>query len=192
MESTDKITKMSKNIEVEVRSFISEKQYKELLDFFRKEGKFLSEDNQTTHYFDCNADVRIQKNESQSSESYSKIWMKEGKLHDDHREELEIKFDKEDFEKLEKVFLSLGFNVEIKWFRKRYTFIWDTVHVMVDFTKGYGYILELEKMSDESNKEETLKLLKQKLAWLSIKPSSKEEFKKKYSYYKENWKELTK
>ncbi|MDD2388098.1 MAG: hypothetical protein PHP52_15095 [Bacteroidales bacterium] len=40
--------------------------------------------------------------------------MKKGKIHDDSREEIEIKFDKNDFEKLETLFLSLGYNIEIK------------------------------------------------------------------------------
>ena len=34
---------------------------------------------------------------------------------------------------------------------------------MVDETKGYGQLIELEKMCCEENKEATLKLLKEKL-----------------------------
>ncbi len=71
---------MKKNVEVEVRSFISEKQYKDLLDFLKKEGKFLKEDLQETIYFDCKEDLRIQKNKF-----FSKIWMKKGKMHDNER-----------------------------------------------------------------------------------------------------------
>ena len=40
------------NIEVEIRSFISKERYEELLEFFKKEGKFISEDYQETYYFD--------------------------------------------------------------------------------------------------------------------------------------------
>ncbi len=79
-------------IEVEVRSFISEGKYEELINFFSKNGKHISTDNQTTYYFDTKTDLRIQKNDF-----FSKIWLKKGKIHDDAREEIEIKFRKEDF-----------------------------------------------------------------------------------------------
>jgi len=100
------------NTEVEIRSFISRNQYNELLKFFKKEGKFVNEDYQETYYFDSKEDLRIQRNKF-----FSKIWLKKGKIHDDHREEIEIKFDREQFKDLERLFLSLGFGVEIKWFR---------------------------------------------------------------------------
>ncbi len=123
------------NIEVEIRSFISPKKYQELLSFFRQEGKFVSEDGQETYYFDSQQDLRIQRNKA-----HSKIWLKKGKLHDEQREELEIKFKREDFEMLEKIFLTLGYNTSIKWLRKRHTFEWQGITVMLDYTKGYDYI----------------------------------------------------
>lgn len=172
-------------IEVEVRSFVTEEQYDELLSFFRKEGMLVSEDTQETHYFDCDADVRIQKNDTGA-----KIWMKGGALHDDHREETEIPVNGEDFNKLEKVFCTLGHGTEIKWFRKRYTFTWDDVTVCLDDTKGYGRILELEQMASEDTKEEVLNGLKEKMKTLGIPITPKEEFKKKFEEYKKNWKTL--
>ncbi|GEM_PF-2211807 len=72
------------NIEVEIRSFISKDQYQELITFFHKNGQFKGEDNQETYYFDAEQDLRIQRNHT-----HSKIWMKKGKLHDEHREEIE-------------------------------------------------------------------------------------------------------
>lgn len=174
-----------KNIEVEIRSFITKEKYGELLDFFRKEGEFVSEDYQETYYFDTKEDLRIQKNNF-----YSKIWLKKGKIHDDHREEIEIKFGVEDFEKLEKLFLAIGLNVEIKWFRTRHTFEWGDINVMIDYTKGYGYIVELEKMATEQEKQEILESLKEKLKNLNIPLTPKKEFNQKYEDYKKNWREL--
>ena len=85
---------MNKNkIEVEIRSLITETKYNELIDFFKKESKFLGEDYQETFYFDSEQDIRIQKNKA-----YSKIWLKKGKIHDEFREELELKFNIDDFE----------------------------------------------------------------------------------------------
>lgn len=175
------------SIEVEVRSFISKEQYEKLLDFFKKNAKFLKEDYQETFYFDCEQDLRIQRNNF-----FSKIWMKKGKIHDNHREEIEIKFDKNEFEKLEKLFLSLGFKVQIKWFRKRFEFQWEEIATCLDFTKGYGYIIELEKMTSAKNQEKEYEKLKQKLESLNIEITPKEEFNKKFLYYKENWESLIK
>ena len=175
------------NIEAEVRSFISKEQYEKLLSFFKQNAKLLKEDYQETFYFDCESDLRIQRNNF-----FSKIWMKNGKIHDDHREEIEIKFDKDEFENLEKLFLALGYNIGIKWFRKRFEFQWEETTVCLDFTKGYGYIIELERMTSKENKQKEYENLKQKLKSLNINITTKEEFDKKFSYYKENWKSLTK
>ena len=181
------------NIEVEARSFISKEEYEKLLEFFKNNAKLIKEDYQETFYFNGEEDLRIQRNDF-----YSKIWMKKGKIHDDHREEIEIKFDKSQFEMLERLFLALGFEVEIKWFRKRLEFQWEEITVCLDFTKGYGYIIELEKMSSEESKEKEFgptgvssgENLKNKLKSLNIAITAKEEFDKKFTYYKDNWKSL--
>jgi len=91
------------DIEVEIRAFIDKEKYEELLAFFKENAELIEDDEQETHYFDSKEDVRIQK-----STSYSKIWMKKGELHDDAREEIEIKMPKEEFPKLEEIFRSLG------------------------------------------------------------------------------------
>ena len=87
------------NIEVEIRSFISSEKYEELIEFFKENAEFINDDYQETYYFDAEQDLRIQRNNN-----YSKIWLKKGKLHDEQREEIEIKFNKEDFEMLERLF----------------------------------------------------------------------------------------
>ena len=174
------------NIEVEVRSFISKEQYDELLKFFKKNAKFVKEDYQESYYFDSDEDLRIQRNNF-----FSKVWLKKGKIHDGWREEIEVKFPKEDFEKLERLFLSLGFNIKIKWFRNRHEFQWNGVDVCVDYTKGYGYIIELEKICSDHEKEKALNELTEKLARLNISLTPREEFEKKFKHYEENWKELT-
>lgn len=175
------------DIEVEVRSFLTKEKYEELLEYFKKNAQFLNDDYQETHYFDCEEDLRIQKNNF-----FSKIWMKKGKIHDEAREEIEIKVAKEDFEKLEKIFQATGLKVKIKWFRNRTNFKWQNITVSLDYTRGYGYIIELEIMSDEENKESSLKILREKLDELGIIQTSKEEFDKKFNDYKNNCEELTK
>jgi predicted adenylyl cyclase CyaB len=113
-------------------------------------------------------------------------------MHDEQREEIEIKYDRKDFEKMEHLLNAIGFNVEIKWFRKRKNFKWNEITVTVDYTKGYGYILEFEMMSSEDEKEKSLNFLKQKLKELGVEQTPLEDFNKAFDYYKNNWKELTK
>jgi predicted adenylyl cyclase CyaB len=178
----------TKKIEVEIRSFINKEKYEELLEFFNKNAEFIKEDFQETHYFNCKQDLRIQKNNKGS-----KIWLKKGELHDDAREEIEIFVSKENennFKNLGKLFNALGHDVEIKWLRKRNQFNWDGIKICLDYTQGYGYILELEKISNEENKNQVLKELKQKLHKLNIEETPKEIFTEKYNDYKENWRSL--
>ncbi len=173
------------NIEVEIRSFITQQQYETLLKFFKENWSDLKEDYQETFYFDGKDDLRIQKNDF-----YSKIWMKKWEIHDNHREEIEIKCDKNDFKNLEQLFLTLGYTVNIKRFRKRISCIWQDITVCLDYTKWYWYILELEIMSNETEKEEIYQKLVKKLQSLDINITPKEEFTKQFNYYKQNWKNL--
>lgn len=173
------------NIEVEVRSFISPRQYEELVKFFKESGRFIDEDYQTSYYFSGENDLRIQKNNS-----YAKIWLKKGKIHDDYREEIEVRFDRNDFERMEAALVTLGYRVEVKWFRKRMDFEWDSIKVSLDFTEGYGYIIELEKMSSESQKNKILEELQLKMRELGIEMTPKEAFDEKFQYYKNNWKKI--
>ena len=176
-----------KNIEVEARIFITKQQYKKLKKFFDKNAKFIKHDNQETHYFDLDEDIRIQKNNY-----FAKIWFKKGKIHDDSREEIEVKFAKEDFNKIAKIFKAVNFKTKIKWFRERYEYKWGSIIVDLDHTKGYGYILELEKITRKSNSEKTYQELIEKIKNLELEITPKEEFAKKFKYYEKNWKRLIK
>jgi predicted adenylyl cyclase CyaB len=172
--------------EVEVRAFISDGQYSRLLDFFKMNAKLIADDEQETHYLSGGKDLRIQRNKR-----HAKIWMKKGKIHDDHREEIEILTEKENFPGLERLFLELGHVTEIKWFRKRKEYFWGDITACLDDTKGYGKIIELEKKAKDSEKIVVLEYLKGKMNELDIELTPREEFDSKYAYYKTNWKKLT-
>jgi len=176
---------IKKNIEVEIRSFLTKKQYENFLKYFKKKGKFLEKENQITYYFSSPKDLRIQK-----TDKVSKLWLKSGKIHQKFREDIVVECGKKDFKKLEKLLQNLGFKVKIKWFRKRNNFLWKGIKVSVDFTKGYGYIIELEKITKEKGKEKVFQYLAGKLKGLGIKPTSKKKFDKKFNYYRNNWKKL--
>jgi hypothetical protein len=62
--------------------------------------------------------------------------------------------------------------------------------VCLDSTKGYGEIVELEAKCDASEKERTLTMLRERLARLDVKETSRETFEEKFKYYKKNWKKL--
>ncbi len=175
------------NIEVEIKSLITKEKYEELLKFFERNATLTKEDYQETFYFDENSNLRIQRGTSSA-----KLWHKSGNVHDEFMEEIEIETKRDDFEKLEKFLNKLGHNVKIKWFRKRKQFDWKGIEVCLDYTKGYGYIIEIEIMSSEEEKEKNLAILKQKFGELNIEITPKEEFKKKYENYIKNWEELTK
>lgn len=177
--------KMSKNIEVEIQNFITKEKYEELLEFFKQNAELEKEDFQETSYFDENSNLRIQRNNNGA-----KFWHKSGNVHDEFMEEIEIYTKRENFENMEKFLNKLGHSVKIKWLRNRIQFNWNGIKVCLDFTKGYGYIIELEKMSDEENKERILQELKQKLSELGIEETPKEIFNEKYNYYKNHWREL--
>jgi predicted adenylyl cyclase CyaB len=181
------LNEIEENIEVEIRSFITKEKYNELLEFFENNSKKIKEDHQETFYFDSNEDLRIQK-----SDSHSKIWLKKGKIHDDYREEIEIKLNKEDFEKANKIFEAIGLNTKIKWYRLRNQFDWNNIKVCLDYTKGYGHIIELEKLTSNKEKEKNLEELKQKLNQLNIPLTPKQEFEDKFKHYEQNWRELIK
>lgn len=164
-------------LEIEIRSFITKKEFDNLKKFFNKNAKLIKNDFQETYYFDCPQDLRIQKNRY-----YSKIWLKSGKIHDEKREELEIKFDKEDFSNLLDLFTTLKYKVKIKWLRKRSEYRWRGIKVCLDNTKGYGLILELEGKN--------IKKLKKMMSELNIELTPRKEFEEKFKYYKKNWRKL--
>lgn len=179
---------MKKSIEIEIRSFISKPQYRALEKKLKKIGRFLKEIKDETIYFKGKKDLRIRKdNES------SYLILKGGKIHQDFRDEIEVKLERRDFKLLENLLEKLGFNIEIMWFRKRKIYNFRGVKVFLDNTKGYGRILELEKIGDSENKEKIFNDLKSKLLSLGIKNITlKKEFNEKFKYYKKNWRKILK
>ena len=172
-------------IEVEIRTFISPSQYQNLIKKLKKIAKFRGEFNEETIY--CGSEkLRIRKNDRASY-----LILKSGKIHQDFRREIEIKFKREDFEKMKEILERMGFPVVAIWKRKRLAFDWNGTKILLDDTKGYGKIIELEKMTDEKNKEKAFLDLKSKLIKLGIKKiTPKEVFDQKFNNYLKNWKKL--
>lgn len=176
------------DIECEIRAFVTDDRYAELLERLRREAVHEGRDEQVTYYFEGNGDpdLRIQRNARGG-----KIWYKGGKMHEEARREIEIPFDKEDaFGKFEELFLALGYRVSIKWFRARETFRLGDITVTLDDTKGYGKIIEFERLCSEEGREAALEELKTAMDGFGIAPSPKEEFDRRYAAYKKDWRSL--
>lgn len=177
-----------KNKEIELRSFIDEHKYYQLIDFFEQHAIFLKEDSHITHYFTGPYDLKMQKNNS-----FTKVWVQKittNKHYQEQKETIEIHFDKEEFEQLEQLFIHLWYEIEITRFRKRLQFDRNWISVHLDYTKWFGYILELKTAMLTSQKDETIRFLQQKFFDLEVPITSQEEFQKHYERYKANRKML--
>jgi predicted adenylyl cyclase CyaB len=150
-----------------------------------KEAVCKGEDMQETRYFEGPHDLRIQR-----GTSCAKVWLKKGKMHDECREEIEIRLEPDRFGELERLFDTLGYRTGIVWHQHRIRFAWGDVDVSLDYTKGYGHVIELEKMSDEAGKEATLRYLKDRLAELGLRPTPKPVLHERFGYYRDHWQEL--
>lgn len=172
-------------IEVEKRSFINEYLYNELLKVFKDNIKTTK---QITYYFDCDQDFRIM-----FMKEKIKLWLKEGIIHDDVRKEHEVLIDKKYDKTLLDMLYLLGYKVKIKWFRIRNEFMYNDINFTLDYTKGYGYIIEGEILVDNEEEIEKAKdKIEKAFANLDIVISGKEEFKTKYEDYCLNWEHYTK
>lgn len=175
-----------RNIEIEVRSFITRSEYKKLEKILRQKAKFIGSVKEETVYFNVkDKDLRLRNDEKQTY-----LILKEGKIHDDSREEIEITLRKDDFLKIESLFKRLGYKDDVRWFRKRRVYKWGNSKVFLDDTLGYGLILELEKIGNSRDKEKIHKLLEQKIKSLGVKITPRKVFEKKFKYYKNNWRKI--
>lgn len=176
-------------IEVELRAFVSESKYNALLNFFKENAVYKGTQKQITSYFDCEKDLRLMV----TDDNYCQLWLKKGKIHQDAREELIVKVDKSYKDILLKMFEEIGLNIKIKWYRIRKSYEWNNIKVDLDFTYGYGHILELEILVEDTKEVENAKThLKEIFKSLEIPITEKEIFTEKFNDYEINWAAYTK
>ena len=164
--------------EIEIRTFVTKDKYEQLYDKFIKNEGFVV-DKQLTIYFDFKIDVRLQ-----LSNQGCKVWIKWWKIHDIVREEKEFWFSERDFLKVFEM-LSVFFKHKTYWLRKRLKWYVDDIKVCIDYTKGYGRVVEVEKLVDDEKYKEKVKrqledFLKNLVKW---DISKKEEFQRRYKEY---------
>ncbi|HBY19615.1 MAG: hypothetical protein A2Y24_06285 [Clostridiales bacterium GWE2_32_10] len=175
-------------LEVELRTFINKNKYEELLKFFKDKNLRITEEKQITCYFEGDKDFRLM-----LTDEYCQLWLKDGELHDDAREEQIVKVDNIYKDSLIKMLYKLGYEEEIKWYRVRNSLVWDGIYVTIDYTHGYGYILEVEiQVENDEDIENAKAKLQELFKALNVELTEKSEFKDKFEDYKKNWREYTK
>lgn len=178
-------------IEVEVRSFLTKKQFEKLNRFFQKEAKNLGSWSETTVYYQTKkGDLRLRQTDKSSF-----FIFKKGHIHQSLREEIEIPFRQADFQKMEDILIKMSHPVRMRWFRKRMAFLWRGITVYLDNTLGNGLMVEFERVCLPPGKEKVYqdlnKQLNNLLSKFSIKPTPKSELDKRFDYYKKHWQKLT-
>ncbi len=166
--------------------FVLKPKDKNILEKFLSDNdaKMVSEGTQDNWYYVAPGknDLRIRRTDK---EAY--LVLKKGWMHDDDRDEIEIKVARADFLRLDEVFCSLGYKYDTKWYRKRTEYKYKNFSITIDFNAGYGWIAEIERTvqpgNEEMAKKEILSLAKE----IGLKPATKELFNKMYEYYKKNW-----
>ena len=173
-------------IEVEMRSFLTDGTYHTLLRQFRVDGHDVCPVRQITYYLDSGVDTRVQ-----ISRNSGKLWQKLGKMHDAMRTEFEVALSRKDAKELLQIMENLGFAVKVVWYRERVEFNIGQLTVSLDHTIGYGRILEVEILCEESEANGSRDLLSKFLTEIGIAQSSKEEFDTAYRRYLLEWRSRT-
>ena len=124
---------------------------------------------------------------------YSEICIKDGNMHDDIRKEKNVKIDSIYNDNMDYVLNNLGYIPQVKWFRTRSkTTLEVGMDLCLDYTIGYGYIVEVSKNIEDETKSDITKIeLGNFLESLDIDITSKDEFNKKYNEYVLNWEKMT-
>jgi predicted adenylyl cyclase CyaB len=173
-------------IEVELRTFISEQQFNQLLQHLLSTGDELEHTRQITHYLNHPTDTRVQ-----ISTEGGRVWQKLGKMHERSRQELEVLMSKINAEIMLDIFHNLGFSMKVSWYRERRAYQIGEMTVSLDNTIGYGRILEAEIRCAESEIDTSHNKLQAFFGSLGLKPGTKEEFDAAFTDYLRTWREKT-
>lgn len=89
---------------------------------------------------------------------------------------------------LDNLLLDAGLNYRSKWSRQRELFIKDTITATIDLNAGYGYLLELEILTNElEGTQQIKKQLLQELATLELEELDSCLLTYMFNYYENNW-----
>jgi len=170
--------KIEKNIEVELRALIDEKQFIELNCFLAKNGKYLGEDHKDSHFFIL--PDKLLKVTDNISKNNAKISLKLQKIGlGSDFEEIDVNFSREDADKIIKIFKLLGFNNYMYSYQNRHNYLYKNVEFAIKYTESWGFHCEMEIMV--KSKKEVPRALKEMgvvAKELGLKIMSDDELKK--------------
>jgi adenylate cyclase class IV len=147
-----------KNIEVELRSLINEKEFITLNNYLSKNSKDLGEDNKDSHFFIF--PDKLLKVTDNITKNNAKITLKLQRIGlGSDFEELDVSFPREDVKKIVKIFDILGFKNYLYSYQNRHNYLYKNVEFAVKYTASWGFHCEMEIMV--KNKKEVPNAVKQ-------------------------------
>ena len=178
---------MDKKTEVEVIGPLSKNKFEELKEIFSQKATFLGVNHKLTlMYFrdKIPKDIEEIKNEKvdlrlRIINKHPETVLKYGLFTGSHsREEISIKFDKQDFHKYIKFLCYLGWDKCVLYATKNYIYKYKGVEFSLVYINDYGYNFEAEIVTSKENEKEARKKIFAILKELEIAPFINEKMRK--------------
>jgi len=178
--------------EVEVSSLLKPAGYKRLYKYLEKNSKLINkEEAETVVLAASQGDLRLVR-----ANDKVKLICKTGDVFQEVRAEMEVLVDIKDADKLEEIFLALGFKIACQYKKKRVHFRWQGTKISLDNIKGFGLMIEMEKLVDarlvKKSEIELREKLQKLLDSLEIPTTPVVKLNKMYRNYLDNWQVLIK
>lgn len=178
---------MQKNIEVELRSLLSEKEFNDLNAFLLKHGKDLGKDDKDSHFFIfpdklLKVTDNITKNNAKISLKLQRIGL------GSDFEEIDIDIPRAEVSKAVKMFDLLGFKKYLYSYQNRHNYEYKGIEFAVKYTASWGFHCEMELMvSDRKEVPEALEQLHRVASELGLKIMTEEELKEFLAKIETGW-----
>lgn len=103
------------------------------------------------------------------------------------RLEIEVKLPFEKLQELDQILLT-NFTYQSKWSRQRETIKFEDITICIDKNAGYGYLVELEKMEENTeNSTQTIEYLKEVAGKLGLELLADDRLERMFNFYNKNW-----
>jgi len=171
--------------EIEVKFLLSDTDRQILKDFLEAKGlEPHFRETQDNYYYNSpeGLDLRIRRTDTNAY-----LILKKGWMHDEDREELEVRVDEEAFDTLDSILTNLGYDYNTKWHRERTEYHYHDFAITLDFNAGYGWVAEIEKVVSEGEEDSAKQEISALAQEIGLQPTPPEVFDKMYHYYKKNW-----
>ncbi|MFH1233618.1 MAG: CYTH domain-containing protein [Patescibacteria group bacterium] len=180
-------SKIKRNIEVELRSLLDEKQFFELKNCLAQKGKDLGEDNKDSHFFIF--PDKLLKVTDNITKNNAKITLKLQKIGlGNDFEEIEVYFPREDADKIIRIFGILGFKNYMYSYQNRHNYVYKNIEFALKYTVSWGFHCELEIMVDnEQDVPNAVRQINTVASELGLKIMTDEELKEFTTKIETGW-----